>query len=267
MPELAEVEYMRRRWDSGLGQTVRAVRMHRDSKVFRGTSTWHLTRALKGSRLLASQARGKQMLFQFGPAAWVGIHLGMTGELEASPVNHRPERHEHFVLQMETVSLVYRDPRLFGRIRFDSGESPPEWWTSLPPDLQGRGFKRVDLDRFLDRRARSPIKAVLLMQKRFPGIGNWMADEILWRSRIQPGRRAGDLDEEERACLYREIRAVVRGSMKHIARPGEHWGDPPSGWLFHQRWSEGGLCPKSGTKLVRDKIGGRTTCWSPAWQI
>ncbi len=171
--------------------SVRAVRMHRESKVFRGTSTWHLTRALKGSLLLASEARGKQMLFQFKPGSWVGIHLGMTGELEVLSVGHRPERHEHFVLEMETVSLVYRDPRLFGRVRFDAGEAPPEWWTSLPPDLQGRGFRRVDLDRFLARRARSPIKAVILMQERFPGIGNWMADEILWRAGIHPAQLAG----------------------------------------------------------------------------
>ena len=41
---------------------------------------------------------------------------------------------------------------------------------------------------FLQRRARAPIKAVLLMQERFPGIGNWMADEILWRAAIHPAR-------------------------------------------------------------------------------
>ena len=81
MPELAEVEYMRRRWDVGLDQTVRAVRMHRQSKVFRGTSTWHLARGLKGSRLQFSEARGKQMIFHFGPGGWLGIHLGMTGQL------------------------------------------------------------------------------------------------------------------------------------------------------------------------------------------
>ncbi len=267
MPELAEVEYMRRRWSPALGQVVRAVRMHREAKVFRGGSPWHLGRALKNSTYQASEARGKQMLFRFEPGGWVGIHLGMTGELEVLGAGHQPTRHEHLVLQMVSLSLVFRDPRLFGRVRFDPGTNRPEWWTSLPPDLQGSGFKRAGLDQFLDRRARSPIKAVLLMQERFPGIGNWMADEILWRSRIRPGRRCADLDDEERGRLYREIRSVVRGSLKHISRPGEHWGDPPSGWLFHQRWSAGGHCPKTGEFLVRDKIGGRTTCWSPAWQI
>jgi formamidopyrimidine-DNA glycosylase len=110
------------------------------------------------------------------------------------------------------------------------------------------------------------IKAVLLMQERFPGIGNWMADEILWRCRIRPSRRAGSLVQDERRRLYREIRAVVRASLKHIARPGDHWGEPPPNWLFHQRWADGGRCLKTGAPLVREKIAGRTTCWSPSWQ-
>ena len=207
------------------------------------------------------------MIFRFEPGGWLGIHLGMTGKLEVLGASHRPARHEHLVLQMDSLSLVYCDPRLFGRIRFNPGDLPPEWWTSLPPDLHGPGFKRVDLDRFLDRRAGSTIKAVLLMQERFPGIGNWMADEILWRGRIHPARKAGSLDPSERGRLYRETRAVVRASLKNIAGPGDHWGDPPSSWLFHQRWADGGRCPRTGQLLIREKIGGRTTCWSPGWQV
>ena len=266
MPELAEVEYMRQRWDPGTGSTVRTVRMHRNAKVFRGLNPRHLSTLLRGSRLQFSEARGKQMIFHFGPDRWLGIHLGMTGQLEVKSWSHRPARHEHLVLQMDTVSLVFRDTRLFGRIRFETGELPPVWWTSLPPDLHGPDFGRRDLDCFLDRRAKSSIKAVLLMQERFPGIGNWMADEILWRCRVRPARRAGSLAPDERRRLYREIRAVVRASLKHIARPGDHWGDPPPNWLFHQRWADGGLCPKARSPLTREKIGGRTTCWSPGWQ-
>jgi formamidopyrimidine-DNA glycosylase len=151
-------------------------------------------------------------------------------------------------------------------VRFEVGKEAPVWWRDLPPALESADFRRVDLDAFLERRKGSPLKAVLLMQERFPGIGNWMADEILWRSRLHPGRKAGSLSPDERVRLYREIRVVVRGALKHISRPGDHWGDPPAGWLFHQRWLDGGICPKTGARLERTTIGGRTTCWSPTWQ-
>jgi formamidopyrimidine-DNA glycosylase len=55
----------------------------------------------------------------------------------------------------------------------------------------------------------------------------------------------------------------VRGAMKSV---GTHGGDPPANWLFHQRWRDGGTCPKSGTSLMRAEIGGRTSCWSPVLQ-
>jgi len=40
----------------------------------------------------------------------------------------------------------------------------------------------------------------------------------------------------------------------------------PDTWLFNHRWAGGGRCPRTGVPLVREEIGGRTTCWSPGRQ-
>jgi len=112
---------------------------------------------------------------------------------------------------------------------------------------------------------------VLLMQERFPGIGNWMADEILWRAAIHPRRLAGTLTPAEIRALWRESRRVCRLALETIAGRGN---DVPSAlnvrirdsWLFNHRWEDGGRCPRTGARLVREQVGGRTTCWSPARQ-
>jgi formamidopyrimidine-DNA glycosylase len=101
------------------------------------------------------------------------------------------------------------------------------------------------------------------MQERFPGIGNWMADEILWRAAIHPRQPAGSLDAVCTKTLYREIRWVCREALRII---GRKWDDPPDSWLFNHRWQKGGTCPRTGAKLQHAAIGGRTTCWSPARQ-
>ncbi len=101
------------------------------------------------------------------------------------------------------------------------------------------------------------------MQERFPGIGNWMADEILWRAAIHPKQAAGSLTVAQTKALYREIRWVCREAMKII---GKNFSDPPDSWLFNHRWEKGGTCPRTGAKLQHATIGGRTTCWSPARQ-
>ena len=116
---------------------------------------------------------------------------------------------------------------------------------------------------FVRRHARAPIKAVLLLQKGFPGIGNWMADEILWRARVAPRTRAGKLREEKLDAVWRATRFVARAALKTI---GRDYSDPPKDWLLHVRWREGGKCPRDRSPLRRARIGGRTTVWCPLCQ-
>jgi formamidopyrimidine-DNA glycosylase len=272
MPELAEAEFFRKRWHlAARGQTITAVLTHDRAKIFRGTAVPALRRALRGARFTGSEARAKQMLFRFGRAAWVGVHLGMSGELRAEPPGYAPQKHDHLVLTTRRHALVFSDPRMFGRVQFHRGAAPPAWWTTIAPAITSEAFTVAAVAAFLRRRARAPIKAVLLMQERFPGIGNWMADEILWRAALHPARPAGSLTATETKTLWRECRRVCRLALDTIAGRGPYLppnlnAHIPRSWLFWHRWADGGLCPKTRQPLARKTIGGRTTCWSPARQ-
>ncbi len=272
MPELAEVEFYRKRWHlAGAGQRVTKVRAHAAKKTFREAPARSIQRSLQGARFVDSSAAAKQMAFRFDHGAWLGVHLGMSGELSTAPLGTPAGKHDHLVLDLETVSLVFTDPRMFGGVRFDRGPEAPDWWARIAPSLLSAAFTRQALADFLRRRARAPLKAVLLMQERFPGIGNWMADEILWRAAIHPAQPAGSLTADEIKTLYREIRAVCRNALNNIAGAGDLLPHDlnvgiPNTWLFNHRWRDGGLCPRTGVHLARAEIGGRTTCWSPARQ-
>ena len=231
--------------------------------VFRGTDTAALQKTLRGATLLGSEAHGKQMLFRFSKGGWLGIHLGMTGTLRIEPAAAVALKHDHLVLRQKTRSLIFSDPRQFGRVLFDEGKSQPEWWSNRPPGILSPQFTRTAMEQFLSRHGRAPVKAVLLMQSGFPGIGNWMADEILWQSKIHPARPAGKLRPSETRKLYAKIKSVCRVSLRTI---GKNDGDLPKSWLFHHRWERGGHCPVDGAALSRGQCGGRTTCWCPSCQ-
>ncbi len=272
MPELAEVEYYRKIWNPGLNRKISNVFLHARSRNFRDCNTRILKRHLTGSFLRYSEARGKQMLFRFSGNNWLGIHLGMSGKLIRTPlkVNRKrgslpfnQERHDHLVLLQARQALVFSDYRMFGLIRFHQGDSIPSWWSSIPPSLTSQAFDRNALETYLSRRHQSAIKAVLLAQERFPGLGNWMADEILWRARIRPHCQAGRIRGKKLNDLFSAIKSVCGDALKVI---GDDWNDPPDSWLFNHRWEKRGTCPKTGKALHRETIGGRTTCWSPAWQ-
>lgn len=272
MPELAEAEFYRKRWHlAAKGQTITGVHTHDGKKLFRGIPLPRFKRALTGARYLSSAAAAKQMLFRFSGDIWLGIHLGMSGELSVGSADYVTRKHDHLALRTRRHTLVFSDPRMFGRIQFHRGRDAPDWWTRIAPAILSAVFTVKAVTTFLQRRARAPIKAVLLMQERFPGIGNWMADEILWRAAIHPRRLAASLTPAETRTLWRACRAVCRLALRTIAGAGGHLPPDlnvhiPDSWLFKHRWENGGRCPKTGQLLIREEIGGRTTCWSPGRQ-
>ncbi len=263
MPELAEVEFFRRQWDCGLNQKIIAVQLHPRKRIFRGTNPREIVRRLTGKRFLRSVARGKQMLFEFSTGNWIGIHLGMSGKLRIGSAAFRPGKHDHFVLYQQARSLIFTDPRQFGRVRFHHGQDEPAWWRSNVPEISSRNFDRRFFDQFLNRHPKAPVKAVLLMQDGFSGIGNWMADEILWRAGIDPAATTDKLTARKRANLFLETKFVVKESLRTL---GKDFSDPPRGWLIHQKWKRGGICPRHRTPLGHATIGGRTTAWCPRCQ-
>jgi formamidopyrimidine-DNA glycosylase len=279
MPELAEVEFFRKRWHlAARGERVTAVLTHDQKKVLRALDLPAFKQALVGATLEDSEARAKQMLFRFVRRAgarrtelWLGLHLGMSGELSVATPDYFPGKHDHLVIVTEKHALIFNDPRMFGRVEFHTGAEPPAWWTKIAPAILSRAFTEEAVATFLQRRRRAPIKAVLLMQERFPGVGNWMADEILWRAAIHPARAAGSLAPREVHALWRECRAVCRDALDAIAGRGKklppdlNVNIPPT-WLFRHRWRKGGRDPRTHTPLAHATIGGRTTCWSPARQ-
>ena len=262
MPELAEVESYRKLWDAGVGQRVLRVALHAGKRPLRDLDPPGVTGAIEGSTLLGSEARAKQMLFRFGhrgkASAWLGIHLGMSGELRVEAATFAPAKHDHLVLFQRQQALVFSDPRMFGRIRFHEGPAAPAWWTSMPPAVASEAFTLDLVQEALARRKGSTVKGVLLMQDTFPGVGNWMADEILWRARINPRRLCGELEQQEIKSLWRETREVCRIALETV---GSGSPDPPAGWFFHVRWTSRGKCPRCGKSIETATIAGRTTRW------
>lgn len=267
MPELAEVEFYRKEWDAGLSGLVTEVAVHGSLRLFRRCDASALAERLTGAELVASETHGKRMLFRFRrmeeEALWLGIHLGMTGKLFRAPPEYSTGKHDHLVLSQREHTLVFNDSRQFGRVDFAQSHEAPEWWKNLPPPLLSKSFTLLHMTDYLARHRRSAIKGVLLMQEGFPGLGNWMVDEILWQSAIHPARRAGGLSREELKTLHQRIRVISATAMKTI---GRDFRDPPDGWLFHERWERGRFCPRTGEALRYDTIAGRTSCWSPGVQ-
>lgn len=284
MPELAEVELARRHWALALGETIMAIETHPRTRVFRNCPAATLAARLSGTTLDATRAHGKRLFFSFSPSRGqqspapslhLELHLGMAGRLFAADPGYVAEKHDHFLLRSSNHSLVYSDYRQFGGLKLHESSDP---WAALPPQILDRGFSLRSLTALLTRRPRVALKALLLDQSAFPGVGNWMADEICWRLPTHPATPVGRLDP---AALRTTARTVCRGALKHIAdknltlpmsspegfAPGSYVHLlPPRSWLFQHRWKPGGSCPRCQTSLARANVASRTTAWCPQCQ-
>ena len=181
----------------------------------------------------------------------------MSGALHVESPRFAAGRHDHLVLVQKKQALVFTDPRKFGRVHFYQGDGVPDWWAKLPPAVTSPEFTVDLLAAFFKRRARLAVKAALLVQTAFPGVGNWMADEILWQARAQSASalRPGSPPGSYTPC-GKKAREVSRISLETI---GADYSDPPDDWLIHQRWTKDGIVPsRHGVQLQTATIGGRT---------
>jgi formamidopyrimidine-DNA glycosylase len=144
--------------------------------------------------------------------------------------------------------LRMADPRRLGGVQLDPGES------HLGVDaLSVRPAQLRDLL----ARSKAPLKAWLLDQGHLAGIGNLLADELLWRAGINPSRPADSLTAAEVRRLHRHLVGTITDLT---VRGGSHTGD------LQVARVRGATCPRDGTPLERRTIGGRTTYSCPRHQ-
>jgi len=264
MPELPEVETARRRAERALrGRRIAAVAVVRDPIVYDGIAPARFAAALRGRRVLAVRRKGKHLWMELDRRPFPLFHFGMTGAFEL--YRDGAERPRFWKVEIATedgTRLAMTDPRRLGRLRLRLDPEAEDPLARLGFDvLEGLPPAR-ELAALLARRT-GPAKAVLLDQSLFAGVGNWIADEVLYQAAIDPRRPASSLAPPEVARLRARLHAIVRRAVAVGADDSRF----PRTWLFHDRWGrEKGARTARGERIVHLTIGGRTTAFVPSRQ-
>ena len=138
---------------------------------------------------------------------------GVTRETLGEWHHHHPapEKHDHVVLDMENGTRVtFNDARRFGAMDLMATASADRHslLAALGPEPLGNGFDENHLVARLKGR-NTPIKSALLDQHLVAGLGNIYVCETLYRARLHPAHKAGDLTRAQVASLVPIIRAVL----------------------------------------------------------
>ena len=264
MPELPEVERGRKIAELvATGQQVRRARCADDRIVFCDQSPRTVSNRLRGRTVRAACRHGKQLWLEFDQGPALLLHFGMTGSLHGYPTD--PERPRFWKLELEFENghrLAMPDPRRFGRIRLrnDPRGEPPVSLLGFDPLLEMPDFKGFKA--LIGRRSIS-VKGLLLDQGFCAGVGNWIADEILYQSGVAPQRPANELDDAELRAIRRCLGSIVRKAVA-VDSVSDRL---PRSWLFHHRWGKPEEAVTARGEAIRiETVAGRTTAWVPEVQ-
>ncbi|KAK4735732.1 hypothetical protein R3W88_009993 [Solanum pinnatisectum] len=275
MPELPEVEAARRAIeDNCIGKKIVKAIIADDSKVIDGVSPVDFKASLEGKTIVAANRKGKNIwieldsppfpTFQFGMAGAIYIKGVAVTKYKRSAVkddDEWPSKYSKVFLELDDgLELSFTDKRRFARVRSleDPVSVPPI--SELGPDAL---LEPMTVDEFYKALSKKKIgiKALLLDQSFISGIGNWIADEVLYQARIHPMQSASSISKEDCATLLKCINEVTEFAVEVDADCSRF----PSEWLFHYRW---GKKPGkvNGKKIEFITAGGRTSAFVPELQ-
>ncbi len=261
MPELPEVETVVRSLAPHLtGRIIESAEFH--SRFVTPGDRDALALQLAHRAIRHVRRHGKFIVVELDLGVLI-IHLGMTGKLL---IDAPRTTHTYGIFHLDHGTLLYDDPRQFGRIEYS--DSLPPRVAALGPDPLG-----ITLLDFIEtlRSRNARIKPLLLNQRFLRGLGNIYADEVLFQSRIHPRAISSRISRARAANLHRAIRETLELAIAHrgssISDYVDAEGERGSFQLLHQVYGrEGQPCPVCATPIRRILVAQRGTHYCPRCQ-
>jgi formamidopyrimidine-DNA glycosylase len=218
VPELPEVESLRRMLASSVTGRVFRGAIVKESRL-RRMITPEFASAIVGRTIERIGRRAKYLLIELAGGQVMLVHLGMSGSLTHRGDNFQPgqlnPRHDHVEFELDDGSrLVYNDPRRFGLMKLVPHTELDNLaeLKYLGPEPLGPQFNADYLWRATRGRA-AAIKNLLMDQRIVAGVGNIYASEILFRARVRPTRRAGQITRDQAQRIVAATAQVLREAI------------------------------------------------------
>lgn len=218
------------------------------------------------AKVLDVQCKGKFMYWTFESEFYLFCTFGMSGQWS-------PKRGKHPSLGIQFTDgseIYFNDPRHFGTIKFVQGEHNLKkklaelGWDPLSDDPSGyiKAFRKITS-------SAKPIGQLLMDQKLFAGVGNYVRAESLYRAKISPWRPGFTLSVEEATALLQSCTDVMRESYNHQGATISTYATP---YGEEGRYSScfkvyGQKQDLLGNPIIKEATpDGRTIHWCPAIQ-
>ncbi|GBC43386.2 formamidopyrimidine-DNA glycosylase [Rhizophagus irregularis DAOM 181602=DAOM 197198] len=281
MPELPEVHRAERACNANVvGKKIVKVEAQEDKLIFGNISKGEFERSLLNKFVVNTGRWGKYFYFEMNESPNPVFHFGMTGDIyfkdqetfsyrskrSKNDPNEWPPKFWKFILTFEDSSNVYTEKIMMA---FSDVRRLARVFLTINSPLQDVPISKLGFDPLqsmpniqkfseLILKRKCPIKALLLDQQFSAGVGNWVADEVLFQSHIHPNQHANTLSKEQIETLHEKLVYVCKTAVDVNAEARLF----PNSWLFHYRWNKrnkNGAFMPNGEQIIFETVGGRTT--------
>jgi len=227
MPELPEVEIVRRSLEKKVkDKIIQKVLIRNRNLRFKIHSGFN--RHINKKKIKKVDRFSKYLIIIFEDMTGFVVHLGMSGTIHLFDIYKKntftntsfyhspvlPKKHNHVEIQFDSVKLIYNDPRRFGYFStFDNKIELNKKFLHFGPEPFSKSFNLKYISKYLKNKEKN-IKNFLLDQKFVSGIGNIYASEILFFSKINPFRKAKNLNKDQCKKILSNSRLVLKKAIK-----------------------------------------------------
>ena len=153
---------------------------------------------------------GKNIFLELSNNQFFNFHLGMTGGWSKKPIKHC-----HFRVFNENKELFFVDVRKFGKMKIITKSEFIDKFNATY-DLLNESYHMQNHLNYLEKKVsiKKSICSIIMDQKYFPGVGNYIKSEALYSAKIHPEEKWGNLNQIQRKHLITNIKIIMINSYK-----------------------------------------------------
>ena len=230
-------------------------------------------RLTKGKKVGTATAMGRWMFVPLEPG-----YVLVLGECGGRLLYHEPGADlppkYHLLLEFEDKSALSITTQMWGAMDlFDRGREQERKYikgmrpTPVDKEFTFRYFSNM-VDELLAGEKRS-VKGLLTQEQLIPGLGNSVAQDIMFRAGLHPRHLIAELSPARRRTLYDAIIKTVREVVVRGGRSDELdlFGKPGGYERIMSSKTVGKPCPKCGAKIEKIAFLGGTCYFCPKCQV
>ena len=183
------------------------------------------SRIVNGKTIGNAYCKGRWLFIPLEPG-YVLVLGECGGKIILVDSNNVPSKY-HLLLNIEGNKSIYAMTQMWGAMElYRKGEELKRQYiadmrtTPLDKEFTYKYFKSL-IDEARSEKKRS-VKSLLTQDQLIPGLGNSIAQDILFNARLHPKTQIEVLSEEEIMTLYKSIKETVNDASKNDGRNDEY---------------------------------------------